>query len=95
MSDAPPLRVAVVGASAGLGRCIGIGLAQKGAKVAFLARRRDRLEKAAEEAGNGSAAVACDVTDGAACQSAMETVVENFGVRLAFSIIDFLAMVAP
>ena len=63
MSDAPSLRVAVVGASAGLGRCIGIGLAKKGARVAFLARRRDRLENAAKEAGSGAVAVACDVTD--------------------------------
>ncbi|MCV7220556.1 SDR family oxidoreductase [Mycolicibacterium elephantis] len=95
MSDAPPLRVAVVGASAGLGRCIGIGLAQKGAKVAFLARRRDRLEKAAEEAGNGSAAVACDVTDGAACQSAMETVVENFGGLDALVYTTGVGVLAP
>ena len=53
MSESPALRVAVVGASAGLGRCIGIGLAEKGAHVAFLARRHDRLVNAAKEAGNG------------------------------------------
>ena len=52
MSDAPALRVAVVGGSSGLGRCIGIGLAEKGAQVAFVARRQDRLENAAKEAGN-------------------------------------------
>ena len=33
-------------------------------RVAFLARRHDRLVNAAKEAGNGAAAVACDVTDG-------------------------------
>ncbi|BBY90592.1 oxidoreductase [Mycobacterium gallinarum] len=79
MSDAPPLRVAVVGASAGLGRCIGIGLAGKGVRVAFLARRRDRLENAAKEAGDGALAVACDVTDAAACRNAIAEVVETFG----------------
>jgi NAD(P)-dependent dehydrogenase (short-subunit alcohol dehydrogenase family) len=79
MSDAPPLRVAVVGASAGLGRCIGIGLAGKGVRVAFLARRRDRLENAAREAGDGALAVACDVTDAAACRNAIAEVVEAFG----------------
>ncbi|BBX03778.1 short-chain dehydrogenase [Mycolicibacterium moriokaense] len=73
------LRVAVVGASAGLGRCIGIGLAQRGARVAFLARRRDRLVKAADEAGNGAAAVVCDVTDADSCTRAISEVVETFG----------------
>jgi NAD(P)-dependent dehydrogenase (short-subunit alcohol dehydrogenase family) len=79
MSDQPALRVAVVGASAGLGRCIGIGLAQRGARVAFLARRRERLVNAAEEAGGGAAAVACDVTDAARCQHAIAEVIEAFG----------------
>ncbi len=78
MTDTP-LRVAVVGASAGLGRCIGMGLAEKGARVAFLARRRDRLENAAKEAGNGAAAVVCDVTDSQSCQQAIADVVDDFG----------------
>jgi NAD(P)-dependent dehydrogenase (short-subunit alcohol dehydrogenase family) len=33
------MRTVVVGASTGLGRCIGIGLARRGAQVALLARR--------------------------------------------------------
>ena len=65
MSDGPALRVAVVGGSSGLGRCIGIGLAQHGAQVALVARRQDRLVNAAKEAGNEAAAVVCDVTDAA------------------------------
>jgi NAD(P)-dependent dehydrogenase (short-subunit alcohol dehydrogenase family) len=79
MSDYTPLRVAVVGASAGLGRCIGISLAEKGVQVAFLARRHDRLVNAAKEAGNGAAAIACDVTDAASCQRAMSEVVDSLG----------------
>lgn len=63
VSTTQPLKVVVVGASSGLGRAIGIGLAQRGAKVAFLARRQDRLDKAAAEAGNGSIAITCDVLD--------------------------------
>ncbi|OBF20377.1 SDR family oxidoreductase [Mycobacterium sp. ACS4331] len=73
------LRVAVVGASAGLGRCIGMSLAGKGAQVAFLARRHDRLVNAAREAGNGSIAVVCDVTDADSCQRAITEVVDAFG----------------
>lgn len=79
MSDSPSLRVAVVGGSSGLGRCIGMGLAEKGARVAFLARRQDRLVNAAKEAGNGAAAVVCDVTDAASCQRAVAEVVDSFG----------------
>jgi len=81
MSDngRPPLRVAVVGASAGLGRCIGTGLAQRGAHVALLARRYDRLVDAAKEAGNGTVAVACDVTRADACEKAMAEVVGALG----------------
>lgn len=78
MADAP-MRVAVVGGSAGLGRCIGVGLAERGTQVAFLARRYDRLVNAAKEAGNGATAVACDVTDAASCQGAMAEVVNAFG----------------
>jgi NAD(P)-dependent dehydrogenase (short-subunit alcohol dehydrogenase family) len=74
-----PLRVAVVGASAGLGRCIGTGLAQRGAHVALLARRYDRLVEAAKEAGNGAVAVACDVTRADSCQTAISEVVGALG----------------
>lgn len=57
------MRVVVVGASSGLGRCIGIGLSQRGEDVALLARRKERLERAAAEAGERAVAIECDVTD--------------------------------
>jgi NAD(P)-dependent dehydrogenase (short-subunit alcohol dehydrogenase family) len=66
------MRAVVVGASSGLGRCIGIGLARRGAQVALLARRHDRLVDAAQEAGPGTLAVECDVTDEASCRRAIE-----------------------
>ncbi|WP_096285483.1 SDR family oxidoreductase [Mycobacterium ahvazicum] len=69
----------VVGASSGLGRCIGIGLAQRGDRVALLARRRERLETAAKEAGPGAIAVECDITDQASCRSAIGAVADTFG----------------
>jgi NAD(P)-dependent dehydrogenase (short-subunit alcohol dehydrogenase family) len=65
------VRTVVVGASSGLGRAIGIGLAQRGAEVALLARRKDRLERAAAEAGEGALAITCDVTDEGSCRSAI------------------------
>lgn len=72
-------RTVVVGASSGLGRCIGVGLAQRGDRVALLARRRERIEAAAEEAGPGAIAVACDVTDQASCRSAIDEAAEAMG----------------
>ena len=69
----------VVGASSGLGRCVGIGLAQRGAQVALLGRRKDRVESAAEEAGNGAIAIPCDATDADQCAAAVRQVVDAFG----------------
>ncbi|OBG69002.1 short-chain dehydrogenase [Mycobacterium sp. E3298] len=90
-----PLRVAVVGASAGLGRCIGIGLAQRGAHVALLARRYDRLVDAAGEAGNGAVAVACDVTVADNCQAAMSEVVGALGGLDALVYTTGMGVLAP
>jgi NAD(P)-dependent dehydrogenase (short-subunit alcohol dehydrogenase family) len=69
----------VVGASSGLGRSIGIGLAQRGAQVALLARRRERLDAAAGEAGPGTLAIACDVTDERSCLSAIDDAASGLG----------------
>lgn len=73
------MRTVVVGASSGLGRCVGIGLARRGASVALLARRRDMLERAAEEAGAGSIAIACDVTDPVSCEAAIARAADVLG----------------
>jgi len=73
------VRAVVVGASSGLGRCIGIGLGQRGAKVALLARRRERLERAAREAGSGALAIECDVTDADSCRAAIAAASSGLG----------------
>ncbi len=77
--DVPPMRTVVVGASSGLGRCIGIGLARRGAEVALLARRIDLLIDAAKEAGPGTLALACDVTDPSSCETAIEEAAIGLG----------------
>jgi len=69
----------VVGASSGLGRCIGTGLGRRGEDVALLARRRERLEAAVEEAGGGAVAVECDVTDEASVVKAIEATADALG----------------
>lgn len=72
-------RTVVVGASSGLGRCIGVGLGRRGDQVALLARRRERIEAAAKEAGPGAVAVECDVTDQTSCRSAIDVAADALG----------------
>ena len=73
------MRVVVVGASSGLGRCIAVHLGQKGDRVALLARRKDRLEAAAKEAGPGAVPIACDVRSTDSCRTAIDEVVGALG----------------
>jgi NAD(P)-dependent dehydrogenase (short-subunit alcohol dehydrogenase family) len=73
------MRTVIVGASSGLGRSIALGLAERGAQVALLARRLDRIEAAAREAGPGAEAIVCDVTDGDSCQAAVDAAAEALG----------------
>jgi NAD(P)-dependent dehydrogenase (short-subunit alcohol dehydrogenase family) len=72
------LRVVVVGASSGLGRCIGVGLARRGASVALMARRIDRLQDAAKEAGPGTLAIECDATDPSSARTAIAQAASAF-----------------
>jgi NAD(P)-dependent dehydrogenase (short-subunit alcohol dehydrogenase family) len=72
------LRTVVVGASSGLGRCIGVGLAKRGTSVALLARRIDRLQDAAKEAGPGTLALQCDVTDPESVRAAVDEAAAAF-----------------
>lgn len=73
------MRTVVVGASSGLGRSIAVGLGQRGATVALLARRRDRLDDAATEAGTGAIAITCDVTNPQSCQAAIHEAASGLG----------------
>lgn len=73
------MRAVVVGASSGLGRCIGVALGQRGAQVALLARRKKRLDEAASEAGAGAFAIACDVTDEPSCVAAISEAARSLG----------------
>jgi NAD(P)-dependent dehydrogenase (short-subunit alcohol dehydrogenase family) len=73
------MRTVVVGASSGLGRCLAIGLGRRGATVALMARRQDRLADAAQESGPGAVAIGCDVTDEVSTRSAMDQAAEAMG----------------
>ncbi len=73
------MRTVVVGASSGLGRCIGIGLTQRGAKTVLMARRQERLQDAAKEAGPDTLALTCDVTSTESCQASIAEAVAHLG----------------
>lgn len=73
------MRAVVVGASSGLGRSISVSLGRNGVQLALLARRHERLVDAAKEAGPGTLAIKCDVTNEASCRSAIEEAVSGLG----------------
>jgi len=72
-------RVLVVGASSGVGRAVGLRASAAGARVAFAARRLERLEATAREAGAGALAVRCDVRDAGECKAAVAAAEAAFG----------------
>jgi NAD(P)-dependent dehydrogenase (short-subunit alcohol dehydrogenase family) len=73
------VRTVVIGASSGLGRCIATGLARRGDHVAVLARRYDMLAEAAKEAGPGTLAITCDVTNEDSCRHAIGEAAAGLG----------------
>jgi len=77
-------RVLVLGGSVGLGRGLGLSLAEAGAKVAFAARRRNLVEEAAGKAGGDAVAVQVDVCDEASVQAGIAEAVGALGGLDAF-----------
>ncbi|MFF4491426.1 SDR family oxidoreductase [Streptomyces sp. NPDC001544] len=76
-------RTAVVtGAASGIGEAVAVLLAARGARVALLARRGERLEEIAAKIradGGQALAVVADVTDDASVQAAKERIQETYG----------------
>jgi len=77
------LAALVTGASSGIGRLLALRLAARGARVALVARRADRLEAVADEIrrqGSGEALVlTCDVGDADQIGEASARVLEHYG----------------
>ena len=69
----------ITGASTGIGAATARAAARAGWNVALLARSKDKLEKLAEEIGDGALAIECDVTKRDAVEDAVAQTVEQFG----------------
>ncbi|MFE7274872.1 SDR family oxidoreductase [Streptomyces sp. NPDC057623] len=76
-------RTAVVtGAASGIGEAVAVLLAERGARVALLARRGQRLDEIAAKItadGGAALAVVADVTDDASVAAAVERIHEAYG----------------
>lgn len=83
----PPLRIdnrvaVVIGGTTGIGRAIGLGLAQAGADVVATGRRMEHVVRMAddlEKTGRRSLRVTCDVTARASVERLLEAVIEALG----------------
>jgi NADP-dependent 3-hydroxy acid dehydrogenase YdfG len=69
----------VTGASSGIGAATARALAEEGAAVGLLARRRDRLTELAQQIGGTTAVLEADITDEAQARAAVEQVVSELG----------------
>lgn len=84
MSSAGPRRAVVTGASSGIGAAVTRLLAERGYRVALLARRADHLQRVARNLpGGGHLVQPCDLTDEDSVRAAYGTIAESFsGVDL-------------
>jgi NAD(P)-dependent dehydrogenase (short-subunit alcohol dehydrogenase family) len=72
-------RVLAIGSSAGAGRAVALALAQRGATVAFAARRGEKVAELAKNVGNGAVGLQCDIRQESSCQEVVDRAAEALG----------------
>lgn len=71
--------IVITGSSAGIGAAVAAHLAKEGASLGLIARRADVLGEVAQACGPNALPVVADVTNRAAVQMAVKTVIDKFG----------------
>jgi NADP-dependent 3-hydroxy acid dehydrogenase YdfG len=79
MPDSNSPVAVITGASSGIGEATARALGRDGYRLALLARRAERVEKLAEELGDGAIAITADVTDRDSLLAAAARVQEELG----------------
>ncbi len=77
--DFKGMHIVVTGASSGIGLVTARMLAQRGARVSLIARRKEMLDEAVASLGANAAGFAADVGDKAQLESALEAAAAHFG----------------
>lgn len=73
-------KVAIVtGAGSGIGRACALALAREGASITLVGRRKDRLERAAEQIGDSALVVSADVGKKSDIDRMVAQTVSRFG----------------
>ena len=81
-------KVAITGASSGIGRATALRMAMEGADVALTARNRERLDEVADAVralGRKAVVIEADVTDTEEIKRAVDTAIEALGGLLCSS----------
>ena len=75
-------KVAITGASSGIGKATALRMAKEGADVALIARNRKRLDEVADQIqalGRKAVVIEADVTDAEAIKKAVDTAISELG----------------
>lgn len=71
--------VMITGASSGIGEALAVQLGRRGAAVALVARRSDRLQAVCERCGPNALAIVADMTRRPDVERAMAEAISRFG----------------
>jgi len=69
----------VTGAGSGIGRACALALGKEGARVALVGRRKDQIEKVAQEIGDQALAISADVSNMGEIDRLLDQTVSRFG----------------